>query len=115
MTKIVDLSLAEEVSILCLNMDQGPIGMAAASFMHGVGINLCHFAWDGFHRMIRDMKLDTQGVGPKTVRKKLEQARLCATFLFSLNVKPFNSGAFASSKQDLLNYFMSCESEAGRI
>lgn len=83
--------------------------MSVSSFIHFHGIHLVHFSFDPFHRLIRDMKLDVAGIGPKTLRQKLLQAQLCSSFVWSVNYRPYGSGAFATSKKEILEHFLSTE------
>ena len=85
--------------------------MSVSSFIHFHGTHLVHFAFDPFHRLIRDMKLDVAGIGPKTLRQKLLQAQLCSAFVWGVNYRPYGSGAFASSKKEVLEHFLSTEYE----
>ena len=60
---VVDaLAGLREAKFLTLQMDQGPVGMSAVSYMMsnfgGESFALLHCTWDGFHRVIRDMRLD---------------------------------------------------------
>ena len=107
----VNLDNAEKCQVMTLLMDQGPVGMGMASFFHFVGIQLIHVAFDPYHRMIRDQKLDVLGVGPKALRQKLMQAQLCSSYLWTLNYRPYGSGGFATSKRELLENFLLTESE----
>ena len=93
-------------------MDQGPIGMGMSTFLHFYGVQMVHAVFDPYHRLIRDLKLDVLGVGPKELRKKLLQAQLCSSYLWTLNYRPFRSGGFAAAKKELLEEFLLAESEA---
>ena len=92
-------------------MDQGPIGMGMSSFIHFCGVNLIHISFDPFHRVIRDMKLDVAGVGPKALRQKLHQCQLSSSYLWTLNYRPYGSGGFAQAKTELLEHFLASEFE----
>jgi hypothetical protein len=61
------------------------------------------------------MKLDVHGIGPKTLRQKLHQAQLCSKFLWSVNYRPYGSGAFATARKDLLEHFLSTEYEDSAV
>lgn len=109
--KRADVAQAADAEIMVLQMDQGPVGMGCASFLHFHQTNLIHCQWDGYHRLVRDMKLDVVGIGPKAYRKKLLQSQLCSAFLWSVNYKPYGSGGFFAAKKELLDYFISSRSE----
>jgi len=109
--KQIALQGSENVKVLTLLMDQGPIGMGMSAFMHFYGVQLVHVAFDPYHRLIRDLKLDVLGVGPKELRKKLLQAQLCSSYLWTLNYRPYGSGGFAAAKKELLEEFLLAESE----
>lgn len=83
-------------------MDQGPVGMSAVSYMMsnfgGESFALLHCTWDGFHRVIRDMRL--------SMPKPLQQAILASSYVWSINEKPFHQGGFHADKKDLLETFM---------
>ena len=90
-------------------MDQGPIGMGMSAFLHFYGVQLVHVSFDPYHRLIIDLKLDVLGVGPKELRKKLLQAQLCSSYLWTLNYRPYGSGGFAAAKTELLEEFLLAE------
>lgn len=75
---------------------------------------MIHFSFDAFHRMIRDLKLDVAGVGPKYFRQKLLHAQLCSSYLWTINYRPYGGGGFSTAKKELLEHFMCSEMEAGR-
>lgn len=105
----------EPVHCLTVGLDQGPCGVAASSFLTQHLTSMIHFNWDVFHRLIRDMKLDVIGVGPKIFRQRLQQAHLCSSYLWSLSYKPYGSGAFHANKRELLEHFLSTEFEVGNL
>lgn len=105
------INAVDEAKILVLLMDQGPIGMGMSSFIHFCGVNLIHISFDPFHRVIRDMKLDVAGVGPKALRQKLHQCQLSSSYLWTLNYRPYGSGGFAQAKTELLEHFLASEFE----
>ena len=115
--EVVSLPEVSEAPVHCLTLglDQGPCGVAASSFLTQHLTTMIHFNWDVFHRLIRDMKLDVVGVGPKIYRHKLQQANLCSSYLWSLSYKPFGSGAFHANKGELLEHFLSTEFEVRNI
>jgi len=100
---VVDaLAGLREAKFLTLQMDQGPVGMSAVSYMMsnfgGESFALLHCTWDGFHRVIRDMRL--------SMPKPLQQAILASSYVWSINEKPFHQGGFHADKKDLLETFM---------
>ena len=99
--KQIDLQGSETAKVLTLLMDQGPIGLG--------------MSFDPYHRLIRDLKLDVLGVGPKELRKKLLQAQLCSSYLWTLNYRPYGSGGFAAAKKELLEEFLLAESEDNTV
>ena len=59
--------------------------------------------YDKFHRLVRDMKLSFKYAAKGLFLK----TQLFTSFIWSLNYKPFNSGAFFTKKQRLLDVFLS--------
>jgi hypothetical protein len=108
--KVVTLDL-EDVKVLTILSDQGPIGLGMASYIAFCGCHLVHFTFDVFHRLIRDLKLDVQGVGPKYLRQKLLHAQLCSSYLWTLNYRPYGSGGFAAAKEELVEHFLQSETQ----
>ena len=86
-----------EVPMLHVLMDQGPVGCAAHAFTHHEGL-LVRYSYDWVHRLHRDIK------GPLT--GELEASVATAAFIWSINYKPFNSGAFFAEKKEALETFM---------
>ena len=105
----------DDIKVLSIGLDQGPCGMGAAAFLQFNGVNMVNFYFDPYHRVIRDMKLDTVGVGPKSHRQKLQQALLCSTYIFSLSYRPFGGGGFFTDKQEILEHFMRTEYQVTRM
>ena len=101
----------EDVKVLTILSDQGPIGLGMASYIAFCGCHLVHFTFDVFHRLIRDLKLDVQGVGPKYLRQKLLHAQLCSSYLWTLNYRPYGSGGFAAAKEELVEHFLQSETQ----
>ena len=58
--------------LLTVGLEQGPCGVAAGSFLTQHLTTMLHFNSDVLHRLIRDMKLDVIGVGPKFFRQRLQ-------------------------------------------
>ena len=87
------------VKLALLQLDQGSIGSAGVAFFE------YHLGWmvtakfDKIHRCIRDLKGAAQAV-PIFVKTKL-----WSSYLFSLNKRPFGSGAFGTAKARLLETF----------
>jgi hypothetical protein len=73
--------------VMTLVMDQGPTGMASMAYLHSLGL-LLHCSFDKVHRCIRDLKLSTQHAS-----RSFKQSSLKTSFVWSLNYKPFKSGA----------------------
>ena len=99
-----------ELPILVVGMDQGSSGCAAAAFLNDAGTVMCHFYWDGFHRLIRDMKLSITSCPPAS-KRQLQQGQLCGSYVYSINYKPFQKAGFHEDKRDLLDSFMQTESK----
>ena len=101
-TRVDALVGLREAKFLTLQMDQGPVGMSAVSYLMssfgGESFALLHCTWDGFHRVIRDMRL--------SMPKHLQQAILTSSYVWSINEKPFHQGGFHADKKDLLETFM---------
>ena len=102
-TRVDALAGLREAKFLTLQMDQGPVGMSSVSYLMssfggGESFALLHCTWDGFHRVIRDMRL--------SMPKHLQQAILTSSYVWSINEKPFHQGGFHADKKDLLETFM---------
>ena len=97
MKRVNALAGFEYAKFLTLQMDQGPVGMSAMSYMMS-NASLIHCTWDPFHRVIRDMKL--------SMTKDLQQAVLTSSYVWSVNEKPFHQGGFHSDKKELLESFL---------
>lgn len=117
---LIDMSGAANVRVLTLQMDQGSPGMSMASFLGGTNVqssHTIHFTWDPYHRCHRDMRLamSASTIAARDVRKKtkysLQYALVCSTFLWSINYKPYNKGAFHQAKAELLENFLASEDE----
>ena len=98
-----DLTHVRNVPIVTCLMDQGPTGLAAASFMRHHNY-LIHFAWDKIHRLIRDLKLSESSV------PGLSQTMLMSSYVMGINYKPFGRGAFFEEKKEALSAFMNTNS-----
>lgn len=83
--------------------DQGPCGMAAASFLKSERMNvmMVHMSWDKIHRLINDMK----HAGEHTSSSELLQSQAASTYVFSVNYKPFSSGSFFEEKKAAMEGF----------
>ena len=86
-----------EVAMLHVLMDQGPVGCAAHAFTQHEGL-LIHYSYDWVHRLHRDIKGPLSG--------ELEASVATAAFIWSINYKPFNTGAFFTEKMEALAAFM---------
>ena len=89
--------------VLTLVMDQGPTGMAAMAYLHSLGV-LVHCSFDKVHRCVRDLKLAS-----KHASGNFNETTLMTSFVWSLNYKPFKSGAWFEEKKSALNSFMASE------
>ena len=98
------LQLAE-LPVLVVGQDQGPVGMGMSAYLQNVGACMMHFYWDPYHRLNRDMKSGLEHC-PRPEKNMLQQGRLCSSYLWTLNYKPFTKGGFHSEKQSLLNMFL---------
>ena len=92
------------IPILVLGLDQGAIGMAGMAF--AAANNMIHVKFDKIHRAVRDYKNSIghclSGIFLKT--------QLHSAYIFSLNHKPFGSGAFWKEKQNMMNVFLQTQS-----
>ena len=99
-----------ELPILIIGMDQGSSGCAAMAFLQDATVMMCHCYWDGFHRLIRDMKLAVSN-SPAQTKQHLGQGQLCGSYIYCLNYKPFGKAGFHEDKKDLLSSFMETETQ----
>ena len=93
---------------LTLVMDQGPTGMAAMAYLNSLGV-LVHCSFDKVHRCVRDMKLAS------LAQCSFKESMLKSSFLFSMNFKPFRSGAWFEEKKAALNSFLVSETSVPEI
>ena len=105
---LVNLTDLVAKPLLVLGMDQGAPGMAASGFLRNHA--LIEFYFDPIHRLSRDMKGAVTSA-PKMVKQRLQLAHLAATYLWGLSYKPFRSGSFHQDKVELLEMFMSSETQ----
>ncbi len=99
----------EDVSLLVLGLDQGSIGTSGAAYMDHVG-SMVHCKFDKFHRIIRDVKLALEHACEGIFLK----AQVFSTYIWSVNAKPFGTGAFGTQKKWLLDTFLAmhdCDSD----
>lgn len=89
----------EDVKLLVLQLDQGSIGTAGVAFMELHESMMVVGKFDKIHRSIRDLKLAEQSV-PIAVKAKLWSA-----YLYSINKRPFGSGANATIKTRMMDAF----------
>ena len=89
----------EDVKLLVLQLDQGSIGAAGAAYLENYLGWMVYTKFDKIHRCIRDLKLAAQAV-PIFVKTKL-----WSSYLFSLNKRPFGSGAFGTAKSRMMECF----------
>lgn len=108
----VDLLDLLQLPILVIGMDQGSSGCAAAAYLSDCGKTapMCHFYWDGFHRLIRDLTLAQSGCS-STTKRHLQQGQLCGGYMYSINYKPFAKSGFHDDKRALLEAFMQTENK----
>ena len=90
----------EDVKLLVLQLDQGSIGAAGAAYLENYLGWMVYTKFDKIHRCIRDLKLAAQAV-PIFVKTKL-----WSSYLFSLNKRPFGSGAFGTAKERMMECFI---------
>lgn len=87
--------------LLVIMLDQGGPGMAGVSYMN-FKLNMMVFGkYDKIHRLIRDLKGAENGCCGKIFTK----TKLWSAYLYSLNKRPFGSGANATEKSCLMNVF----------
>ena len=79
-----------------LMLDSGSIGRAGANFAKQVVCLNMFVGYDKFHRMVRDIKL----AADHACNSDLYRALLHLTFVWSLNQRPFGSGAWFEAKKD---------------
>ena len=103
------LDLAQ-LPILVIGMDQGSNGCAAAAYLQDAGTAMVHFYWDGYHRLIRDIKMASASCPPE-VKLQLNQGQMCGAYLFSINYKPFAKAGFHDDKRALLESFLQTETQ----
>ena len=93
--------------LLCLDEGSvGTVGVAVAAFHLKETIRIKP---GKIHRVIRDLKL-AEG---HCCNKLFEEAKLCSSYLFGLNNRPFGSGANDSLKKALLFAFQVSETVDG--
>ena len=101
---IVDvLDYARNLPLLSVMMDQGSVGCSAFAFLRELGCGyLVNIDFDKYHRLANDMKQSQK----KSVEGCLLQSQLASQFVWSVNYKPFGSGAFFSEKSAALDTFL---------
>ena len=87
--------------LLTLGLDQGSIGCGGAAFLMFWLSYMVHVIFDKIHRLIRDIK----GAENGCCRKIFTKAKLWSAYLYSLNKRPFGSGANATLKQRWMEVF----------
>ena len=102
---VSDLSSYNDLPVLTLLQDQGPVGTAMASFLKWDDrqVLMMHCHWDKFHRLINDMKLAADHA---VSNGKLLQTQLATGYVFSVNYKPFASGSFFAEKKAAMEGFL---------
>ena len=96
----------EEFPLLVAGLDQGSVGAAGMAFAEYQMQAMVWTNFDKFHRLVRDMKLSFK----YAARGLFLKTQIFTSFIWSLNYKPFNSGAFFTKKQQLLEVFLGTES-----
>lgn len=98
-----DLTLASEIPVLSLMMDQGPTNTAAIAWLYDQGF-LIHAQFDKYHRLARDLT--------NSKNARLTQSQMKSSYIFGVNYKPFGQGSFFDEKRSILSSFMaSCSAE----
>ena len=95
-------TLTDQVPVVSCLIDQGSTGCAATAWLQSKH-SLFHASWDKIHRIVRDLKLAASHTG-------LDQVVLMSSFVFSVNYKPFGSGAWFEEKRNALEAFLQSES-----
>ena len=86
---------------LTVGMDSGAIGRAGGFFaIHHLCVNM-FIIFDKIHRAIRDLKLATS----HAMNGLIHRALLHSSYIWSLNCKPYNSGAWWEVKKGMLEAF----------
>ena len=87
---------------LTICLDSGSIGRAGASFAKNeLKLNIFPI-WDVIHRLIRDIRLSSEKAAGGMVQKAL----LHSGFIWSIHSKPYGSGVWFFTKQEMLKHFM---------
>ena len=87
--------------LLVIMLDQGGPGLAGVSFMAFKKEMMVFGKFDKIHRLIRDLKGAENGCCGKIFTK----TKLWSAYIYSLNKRPFGSGANATEKNCLMNVF----------
>ena len=88
------------VKLLLLQLDQGAQGMAGVAFVEYFLGWMVTAKFDKIHRIIRDLKQAAQAVPVFT------KTKLWSAYLYSLNKRPFGSGAHGTAKTRMMEAFM---------
>ena len=98
-----DLTLASEIPVLSLMMEQGPTNTAAIAWLYDQGF-MIHAQFDKYHRLARDLT--------NSKNARLTQSQMKSSYIFGVNYKPFGQGSFFDEKRSILSSFMaSCSTE----
>ena len=100
-TRILPANL-QKVRLLVLMLDQGPIGTAGVAFAAFHLKKNIIGKFHKIHRLIRDLKLAEEHCWPGQLFTK---TKLWSSYLYSMNNRPFSSGATATLKESLLYLF----------
>ena len=98
------------VPLAVFGLDQGPQGMAGASFSDAELV-LILYVWDWIHRLIRDIKLALKDAAGGIFLK----AQLYSTHLWTLNMKPFGQKTVSVQKRSILDTFLQREHYNGAL
>ena len=94
-----------DAPLLVVGLDQGSVGSAGMSYAMHASPHLVYVSYDKIHRMVRDIRLSLQ----HCARGSFLKCQLFSAYIYGLNYKPFNSGAFSEQKARLLNVFRCTE------
>lgn len=98
--RCVKIAAGEEVDVIQASKDAST-DMSLASFLHET-MFMVHMDYDVFHRLARDQKLASEHCG-------LGQSQMASQYIWSVNFKPYGSGAWFSEKQEAMSAFFNGE------
>ena len=100
-----------DAPLLVVGLDQGSVGSAGMAYAMHASPHLVYVSYDKIHRMVRDIRLSLQ----HCARGSFLKCQLFSAYIYGLNYKPFNSGAFSEQKARLLNVFRCAEHDGAPI